>query len=203
MQSIDFNESDKYNDFPLLVQAITDHLDFKKWGFDMRVFPSRTLGDFSSAIIFQSESCKVRYWTFRDRPYEQPEIYFTYGRLHAPNEKHIMIWNGRECHCWHNHLFLYIVLGFLDGLSPQEVAKKEFPYYPELISKFNKEALGGWSQHERHARFQNTIWNHYGKQLFDIFDTRMPDLWNKFIDFYQEFRSEVTRFEFCYKANIC
>ena len=202
MKSINFNKTDEYNDFPSLVQAIMDHLDFKKWGFEIQIFPSGS--SFStSTIIFQSESCKIKLWTFRDRPYESPEIYFAYARLHAPNDKHVTIWNGRECYCWHSHLFLYIVLGFLDGLSPQEIAKKEFPYYPEVISKFNKEALGGWSQHERHARYHNTIWNHYGQRLFALFDIRMPKLWNQYVSFYEEFRSQITRFESSYHPHIC
>jgi hypothetical protein len=205
IQTPNYNERDKYNEFPSLVQAITDNLDFRKWDFEIKIFPAGTLGDFSfsSAIIFQSEFCKLRFWTFRDRPYEDPEIYFTYGRLHAPDEKHTMTWNGREYHCWHDHLFLYIMLGYLDGLSPEEIAKSEFPYFPTLILNFNKEGLGTWGQQERYARFHNTIWNHYGQRLFDLFDIRKPNLWDQYMDFYQEFRLHVASFEYIYKSDVC
>lgn len=203
MQPVNFSERDKYNDFPLLVQTIMERLNFEKWGFTIQIFPSGTLSAYSSAIHFQSKSCKIRIWTFRDRPYEEPEIYFRYGRLHAPDGNQMMTWNGEECYCWHDHLFLYIVLGYLDGLSPKEVAKKGFPHYPEVISKFNQEARGGLSQHERFVRYHNMIWSHYGQRLFDIFDIRLPNLWKQYVDFYREFRSQVTRFESSYNPNIC
>jgi hypothetical protein len=203
MQSVYFNKSDEYNQFPSFVQAVMDHMDFKKWGFEIQIFPSGTLNGFSSAIIFQSESCKIRFWTFRDRPYDPLEIYFTYGKLYAPNEKHVMTWNGRQCHCWHGHLFIYVVLNYLDGLSPQEVAAKEFPYFPDVLARFEKEALDSWSRHEWEARRHNVIWNHYGQRLFDLFDLRMPELWEHYVDFYQEFCSLMTRFEYCYDPNIC
>jgi hypothetical protein len=185
---LNFTEQDKYNDFPALVDAVTSHLDYKKWGFE--IIHSGKLFDFSSAIIFQSEFCKVRVWTFRDRPYEQSEIYYSYGRLHAPNEKNTIKfdkWGGREYHCWHNHLNLYLVLCFLDEVSPQELVGKKFPYFPDILLKFEKEA-SGWPHHERFARQQNVIWNHYGQRLFELYDYRTPNLWNQYIGFVKELR---------------
>ena len=202
MQSLDFNEQDKYHDFPLLVQAIKEYLDFKKWGFKMQIFHAGALGGFSSAVIFQSDLCKIKIWTFRDRSYEAPEIYYAYGRIHAPNDKNRMTWNGKECECWHSHLTLYLILNFLDGLSPQEVAEKKSPHFPEVILNFRKDSLG-MSQHERDVKYHNTIWNHYGQHLFSLFDIRSPGLWNQFVDFYQEFRSRITEHEYWYKADIC
>jgi hypothetical protein len=205
MQSIDFNERDKYNDFPSLVKAITDYLEFSKWGFDIQIFRSgtRDTDGTASAILFQSQSCKFEIVTFRDRPSDQPEIYFFYGRLHAPDGKTVMTWDGKECRCWHNHLFLYVVLGFLDGLSPQELVRKEFAYEPEIVSKFEREAPAEWSKHEYFAREHNTIWNHYGERLFDVFDIRKPDLWKQFTDYYQSFRAEITKLKSLYKPDVC
>jgi hypothetical protein len=183
-----FTEQDKYNDFPALIDAVMGHLDYGKWGFE--IIHAGALFDFSSAIVFQSEFCKVRVWTFRDRPYEQSEIYYSYGRLHAPNEKHTIRlekWGGREYHCWHDHLNLYLVLCFLDEVSPQELVRKPFPYLPDILSKFEKEA-SGWSHHERFARQQNVIWNHYGQRLFELYDYRKPNVWNKYVGFVKELR---------------
>jgi len=191
LQSLVFNEQDKSNHFPALIQAITQYLDFKRWGFDYEIFHSGSSFSFSSAIIFQSEFCKVRVWTFRDIRDNEAEIYYAYGRLHAPNEKHTIKfdkWGGREYTCWHDHLNLYLVLGFLDGLSAEEVAKREFPYFPDVLLKFNEEAIG-WGRQERFARQQNTIWNQYGQRLFGFYDLRTPNMWNQYIDFVKDFRS--------------
>ncbi len=199
---VNITEQDKYNDFPALIEAVMSHLEFQKWGFE--VVHSGKLFDSASAIIFQSEFCKLRVWTFRDRPYEQSEIYYSYGRLHAPNEKHTIKldkWGGKEYHCWHDHLNLYLVLGFLDGLSAQKLARGKFPYFPDVLLKYNEEAarLG---HHERFARKQNTIWNHYGQRLFGFYDIRTPDLWNQYIDFVKEFRSLVKENESFYEVDI-
>jgi hypothetical protein len=205
MQSTDFNERDKYNNFPLLVNVITNHLEFAKWGFETQIFRSgtRESDGTASTILFQSQSCKFEIVTFRDRPSDQPEIYFFYGRLHAPDTETVMLWNGKECHCWHNHLFLYVVLGFLDGLSPKELTTKEFAYQPDVMTNFERDASADWSKHEYFAREHNTIWNHYGQRLFDVFDVRKPALWNQFTDYYQSFRSEAKGFEMCYEPDVC
>jgi hypothetical protein len=95
------------------------------------------------------------------------------------------------------------VLNYLDGLSPQEIASKEFPFFPDILTRFEKEAPDSWSRHEWEARRHNVIWNHYGQRLFDLFDLRLPELWDQYVDFYQDFRSQMTRFEYCYDPNIC
>jgi hypothetical protein len=172
---LNITEQDEYRGFPALIQAITRNLDFEKWGF-------KIIHAGNSVIILQSEFCKVKIWTLRDRPYDEPEIYFAYGRLHAPNEEHLMIWNGEKCHCWHS---IWDVLSFLDGLTPQETFKN--PRAPIFMFDFyEKNKHRGWLPAEMQVRRQAAMWEHYGQKLFNLFDLGQPDLWQKYSVFYKE-----------------
>lgn len=176
---LSISQQDEYNGFPSLIRAIRQHLDYQRWGFKI-IHSGKLLN--SSGIILQSEFCKVKIWTLRDRPYEEPEVYFSYGRLHAPNEDDLTIWNGEKCHCWHD---VKGVLNFLDGLTPQEVAKN--PRTPSFLYDFyDKNKFRGWSRTEMEVRRQAAVWEQYGQRLFRLFDLHHPEVWQKYSVFYKE-----------------
>ena len=176
---LNITEQDEYNGFPALIRAVKRHLDLQRWGF--RIIHSGKLLNYSG-IILQSEYCKVKIWTSRDRPHEEPEIHFAYGRLHAPNEDYLMTWNGEKCHCWHG---VSEVLNFLDGLTPQETFKN--PRSPAFMYDFyQRNKLKGWLRAEMEVRRQAAVWEHYRQNLFNVFDLRHPDLWEKYSVFYKQ-----------------
>jgi hypothetical protein len=176
---LSISQQDEHNGFPALIRAIRHHLEFERWGF--RIIHSGKLLHYS-AIILQSEFCKVKILTVRDRPHEEPEVYFAYGRLHAPNEDKLATWNGEKCHCWHD---VREVLNFLDGLTPQEMIK--YPQAPAFLDDFYaKNKFNGWSRAEMEVRRQAAVWEQYGQRLFDLFDLRRPDVWQNYSDFRKE-----------------
>jgi hypothetical protein len=136
-------------------------------------------------LIYDSQWCRVSIiwggWDYLGGN----SINIRYGRLHAPNEKATMIWNGEECNCWHR--FEY-ALHFLDRRAPGDAAKLDLshfitdPFYElEVRQKFRRR------QPEWLARMHATVWEHYGKQLFELFDLQRSDLWEQ----YQQYLREV------------
>jgi hypothetical protein len=133
-------------------------------------------------LIYDSEWCRISLiWGGWDSGGNS--IHIRYGRLHAPNEKVSMNWNGEECRCWHD--FDY-ALHFLDGRTPIDAVElnrshpitKPF-YEDELRQKFS-------NQPEWLAQMHVAIWKKYGKQFFELFDLRRPDLWEKYRQFLKE-----------------
>jgi hypothetical protein len=170
-------------EFPGLVKLLETRIDFKKWGFRQTFYGIAQ--EFAPSVIYDSQSCRVRFvWQIADH-LDGPTLNIMYGRLHAPNHQRFMFWNGSYCHCWHNHL-VDNVLSFLDGFSPQEAVEKNFE-----VSYFNQFAQQNkghqWSHIEWTIRLHSSIWEHYGDRLFDLFDLHRPDLWEQYMFFVAEF----------------
>ena len=132
-------------------------------------------------LIYDSEWCRIRLdWDGWDYMVGN-SIQIQYGRLHAPDDEAIMVWNDEICHCWHR---LNYALHFLDGSSPAQAAEmrnstpitKPF-YLDEIRERFDRR------QPEWLAQMHLTIWQHYDKRLFELFDLRQPELWRKYRDF--------------------
>lgn len=134
-------------------------------------------------VIYDAEWCRISLiWGGWD--YAGNSIHIRYGRLHAPSEKTIMTWNSEECRCWHD--FDY-ALHFLDKKTAADAAKLDYshpitvPFYDEEFQKkFNRR------QPEWLAQMHTTIWRHYGKRFFELFDLRRPDLWEEYRQFLKE-----------------
>lgn len=154
-------------------------LDLDRWGFKQSYSSAK-----SGNLIYDSGLCRVNLvWGGWD-PLGGNSISIYYGRLHAPNEVSTMIWRGEVCHCWHD---FDLALHFLDGQTPTNAAKLDYshpitdPFYEEEFrEKFPRQ------QPEWLAQMHTTIWRHYGKQFFELFDLRQPDLWEKYRQFLKE-----------------
>jgi hypothetical protein len=136
-------------------------------------------------LIYDSEWCRIALvwggWDYGSGN----SISMYYGRLHAPNESATMIWNGEECHAWHD--FDY-ALHLLDGRSPAQAANTKDSslltskyFEDEYRQKFNRR------QPEWLLRMHMEIWEHYGKSFFELFDVRRPGLWERYRQFLKEF----------------
>jgi hypothetical protein len=156
---------------------------------DFLILPSRGFAEsFRSSqaakLIYNSEWCRISLiwggWDYGGGN----SVQIRYSRLHAPNEKTTMIWNGEECRCWHE---FDTALYFLDGRVPKDVPKISEPHY--LIKPFYEtEFRQRYSrrQPEWLAEMHLTIWQHYGKRFFELFDLRLPDLWERYRQFLKE-----------------
>jgi hypothetical protein len=177
MSTTDEKDVDPVEEMTRLAESF---LDLAVWGFK-ESYHSTRLGK----LIYDSEWCRVNFlwggWDYLGGN----SMNIRYGRLHAPSEKAVMLWSGEECHCWHR---VELALHFLDVRTPAEAAKLNFshpitdPFYEsEFRQKFHRR------QPEWMVLMHATIWKHYGKRLFEIFDLRRPDLWNQYRQFLKEF----------------
>jgi hypothetical protein len=140
----------------------------------------------SGNLIYDSKWCRVNLvwggWDYSDG--NSMNIY--YGRLHAPNEETTMVWNSEECHCWHR---LELGLHFLDNQKPEYASKNMYTH--NLIEQYKQSEIrqsltGKRRQPEWLAQLHATIWQHYGKRFFELFDLRQPNLWEQYRQFLKE-----------------
>jgi hypothetical protein len=166
------------------LQILEQIIDFKMWGFKQTFVGAATPQPW--CVIYDSEWCRVCFtWNIEDRR-DYPISHVYYGRLHAPSNEYVILWNGKNCYCWHD---IRLALFFLDNVSWQDTAaaRKEFKL-PTAEEKFRQTSTGkGWSQPEWMARMHLAFWKQYDKKLFELFDLRHPDLWEKYTKFLEEY----------------
>jgi hypothetical protein len=176
MSTIDDRKVDPIKEMTRVAQ---DFLRLTSWAFK-ESYQSVKSGN----LVYDSEWCRLSLvWAGWDY-LGGNSISIYYGRLHAPNERATMIWNGEECYCWHG---LEYPLHFLDKRTPLDAAKMDFshpvtdPFYGlEIRQKFHHR------QPEWLAHMHAAVWQHYGKGLFELFDLRQPDLWEQYRLFLKE-----------------
>ena len=165
-----------------MVRVAQSFLDLSFWGFKESYRSAK-----SGNLIYDSEWCRVNLiwggWDYSGG--NSMSIY--YGRLHAPNEETTILWNGEACHCWHR---IELALHFLDGQPPEGASKRMYTH--SLIEQYKqseqgKSLSGQRRQPEWLARMHVSIWQHYDKRFFELFDLRRPDLWKA----YQQFLKEI------------
>ncbi|MCI0551446.1 MAG: hypothetical protein L0287_10850 [Anaerolineae bacterium] len=177
----------------MLIDLVVRFMPLEKWGFKQSVhffseyrpdvlFPSGK-GAYPT-VIYDSEHSRVKFLLDRERYGDELIVY--YGRLHAPNDKGLINWNGEDCYCWHSHN-IDLALKFLDGISPKEVAKKRWepPRGSQEFVKLSLERTIG--QPESMARRHAVIWEYYGHRLFNLFDLHRSDLWTQYARFVKEY----------------
>lgn len=141
-------------------------------------------------VIYNSEWCRLKIQFDGWEPPNQMSEFglrIYYARLHAPNEDAVITWHGEECYCWHRDSN---ILNFLDGLSASEASSLQD--FPQIIQAWQKSST--WQKlvnkkeyPELEVRLETTIWKHYGVRLFELFDLRRPDLWEKYRQFLKEY----------------
>lgn len=178
------NATDERNTDPIqkMTYVAESLLDINSWSFKESFRATKP-----GKLIYNSEWCRLSLiWGGWDTAGGN-SISILYGRLHAPNEKSTMIWNGEECRCWHR---FELAIHFLDGQTPEYASKAI--YTPSLIEQYKRSEMGRSLKGKRRqpewlATMHATIWRHYGKRFFELFDLRLPELWKQ----YQQFLKEV------------
>jgi len=166
-----------------LIERSEQRLRLTQRGFRLSYLIPETVG-----VIFDSEWCRVRIGLFHPGPSPRDdELYFSYGRLHAPNDKSYMEWNGEQCHCWHNSH--YLLLFFLEGYAPSDAVGKSWDSAP-VIGTYWRSEEGSQLRRDERAEFvfklEALIWERYGQRLFELFDLRRPELWEQYRQFLKE-----------------
>ena len=192
MSPISAEESEKFylkihkKQYEKLTRLLESILDFKRWGFrqSYAFISPKSL----PYVIYSSEWCRVRFSLNGGDQYHGNELAVRYGRLHAPDNEAVLIWNGEKCRCWH---LVYDALDFLDGLSPQEAVDQLHKQPSPVVEQFRQSELGK-KLHFDHlpewaTREEAAIWEHYGQRLFDLFDLRRPELWEEYTRFIKEY----------------
>jgi hypothetical protein len=171
------------NEFPEFIKLLERCMNFDRWGFKQTFYG--VAEEFAPSVIYDSESCRVRFmWIPADPRDGYTTLGIKYGRLHASNHHRFISWKGKQCHCWHKK---DSVLSFLDGLSPEEAVDRRREISP-FVDQFAQSNKGhSWSQVEWTARLHSAVWEHYGSQLFELFDLHRPDLWEQYTLFVEEF----------------
>jgi len=173
---------------------INRYISLERWGFVQTY--SLVVIDVSPNIVYDSECCRVRFsYEPRDHGNYQERIASVwYGRLHATNDDSFINLKGKKAKSWHG---IWNALDFLDSLSPQDVVDRldKGIVGPRLIREFQKTYPSWelWGDPRtvyaiKDLRMHNEIWEHYGQKLFDIFDLRNPELWEKYVQFHNEIK---------------
>ena len=171
------------NKFQECFGILARHLNFEDWGFRQSYLrPAKY-----PTIIYDSEYCRVKFAfdSSGDQHDHRSHLRVYYGRLHAPSNDSFMLLNKEEHWCWHDHSF---VLPFLDGLSPKEIIKEN--YNPRIVAQYEQSdlatSLQKLSPADWIAGMVAQIWKEYAQRLFEVFDLRQPDLWERYKLFVNE-----------------
>lgn len=173
------NVPDRYSECIHLVQQF---IDFEKWGFKQtHISQKYEYPHERPQIIFDSEWCRVKV-SFRSygEMHDQSDVLsIQYGRLHAADKEDTILWKGEPHHCWHH---VSLALCFLDGMSTENAAKVLWNH--PVMAEYKASKSG--SQPAIEAGIHAVIWERYGQRLFQLFDLRRLDLWDKYSIFVKQ-----------------
>ena len=163
------------------------YLTLENWGYQESARINEINGLMIPSVIYESQWCRLRISFNEWHPPHQSQDYSVdvyYARLGAPNDRTTLVWNNEECYCWHG---VVKALHFLDN-SPSEYAAQNIlshnlikQFRHELSSKDLKYKLPEW-EIRKHAY----IWESYAPRLFELFDVRHPELWDRYRKFLKD-----------------
>lgn len=183
-QNIPLQSYDPKN-YEIFIDYVEKKLPLEKWGFSKS--PQLSTGD----VIYDSEFCRVKFELSQFNYHPLLETIIYYGRLHAPNnEKHIS-WNGEKCLCWHSNI--HITLPFIEGINAQQLADGNAGEIWQSLVNNLKVDYPSFDYLEYPLRFHAKIWEHYGENLFSIFDLRKPEIWEKYSKYSSVYNEAVKK----------
>ncbi len=171
-----------------LIDFISEYLDFTFYGFQISY---QDLERHNPYVALDSEWCRVSFRLDIDQFPKDDTLKIRYGRLHAPYDQSVIKWQGKSCFCWHR---VFHAVYYIDGLSPDEVIENEdIGKFPQIINKLLKSQQGKQYLETYYPIFQiashSLLWAKFGKRLFEIFDLRRPELWDRYSQFIKEYYS--------------
>ena len=159
-------------------------LEPKKWGF--RESYREVIYEYPFQVNYDSQWCRISFVrTSSGRWKKGISLSVHYGRLHVPNNLPTLLeWRKSECRPWFSEW--YILLPFLEGVSPEKAGKEHwkpdfiYPYIENVPKTEDGNA-------ERRLKRERAVWDCYGTDLFEVFDVRQPELWERFKKYIQAY----------------
>ncbi|MFN8411509.1 MAG: hypothetical protein U0Z26_03890 [Anaerolineales bacterium] len=163
------------------------YLSLEKWGFKKGTYLFNESDTQVPLVVYHSQAYKIKISFNEWNPPNQSEDYTIdvyYGRLTAVDNKNVIVNDGKECYWWHG---VVRALHFLDGQAPDYVAKNLLSH--DLIKKFSRGVSSNTLSRkslEWEIRKHAYIWEVYAPRLFELFDLRQTNLWEKYRGFIKE-----------------
>jgi hypothetical protein len=167
------------------VHVLQQQMDFARWGLAQSHISSVYEYPLERPrIVYNSESCRVKFsFGSYGEIHDQSDILrIQYGRLHAPATKDAIMWQGELHNCWHD---ISPVLCYLDGMDVRR-ATEFCCNHPLATVDPASEYAARPGRPEVQAAMHARIWDKYGLRLFELFDLRRPDLWDRYVSFLKE-----------------
>ncbi len=165
------------------IDCVEEDLSPEKWGFNKNIrLPNDSQG---LTVIYGSELCRIKF--VLGGSYYGPVFasFVYYGRLHAPDDKQYIKQGNEICRYWHADV-IRLMLPFLEGMSPKQLGEGPNEIFQTLERALNIEHPST-DEIEYPLKLHAAVWERYGKKLFEIFDMRNPELWEKYCNFSNEY----------------
>ena len=172
----------------MIVDLVGKNLSPEMWGFNKNIlYPNN---DQRGTVIYDSDFCRIKFVLESSDYFPEHDTKIFYGRLHAPDNEQTMTWNDKFCRCWHQNTRL--TLAFLEGVSPQLLAKGMGEFWRDLVEKLNVNYPSS-DKVEYPLRLHSKIWEHYKEKIFSVFDLRNPELWEEFSNYSNEYNEAFNK----------
>lgn len=186
-------------EYQQFLELIKKNLDLEKWGFAQVYSSISERNTLPFVIVHDSHHSRIKFIydavDYGGVQHNFRELGIVYSRLHHKNTIENIYPNTINV-IYEHSIFRYI-LNFLDDLSPQEVLEGKGKE-PRVIYEFetsgaswvlsNEYKFAEVSKVIKTLRMHNKIWEYYGESLFELFDLKNSELWEKYVSFYNEIR---------------
>lgn len=167
----------------IITDLVNKNLSPEQWGFSKNSrFPNENQ---KGILIYDSKFCRVKFVLESSDYFPQHDIKIFYGRLHAPDIEDSILWNGKNCYCWHRNIPI-LTIPFIEGISPQQLVETTHEVWDALMEKL-KVNYPSSDMVEYPLRLHAKIWEHYKEKLFSIFDLRNSELWEEYSTYTNEY----------------
>jgi hypothetical protein len=170
------------------MRAIERRVDFRRWAF--RLAFAGEVPTHNVLLVYQCQKCRVRFGYSRGRfagsknrigEAVEEEVFYGYGRLHAPDTEDTLTISGKEYVAWHNPFLLLDFLEYRRGnASVEEVAASSRLSLTSDKIRQEAEARGVASRLDAWASRIAISWEWYAAELFNVLDLECPQLWEEY-----------------------
>jgi hypothetical protein len=173
----------------MITEMVNKNLSPEEWGFSQNPrFPNNNQ---KGTVIYNSDFCRIKFVLESSDYFPQHDTRIFYGRLHAPDNEPSMMWNGKNCRCWHP-MIVGVTIPFIEGISPQHLAQNGSEICRSLVETLNVHHPSS-DMVEYPLRLHAKIWERYKEKLFYIFDLRNPELWEEYSKYSNEYNEEFDK----------
>lgn len=165
-------------EYESFLDSINKNIDLERWGF-VQTYSSIDKEKLPFVVIYDTHQCRVRFEYYKPDlggvSHEIREVEILYGRLHTASDSRVFLYKeNKSIRYWHS--IYYYIIKFLDGMPPEDVMYTTKDHSP-ILQEFKELST---------TKLHNKIWEYYGRRFFDLFDVRNPELWEKYVNYFNE-----------------